>query len=434
MNGLWSAPCGNRLCGELRIPGDKSISHRALILAAIANGTSHIKGFLPGADNIATLRALQDLGVEIERTTPDEVTIQGTGMYGLKSPKAPLDLGNSGTGARLLSGLLAAQRLECIITGDASLSRRPMRRILEPLRRMGARIDAADSADTLPLHLFPVDSLRGIEWVLEPPSAQVKSAILLSALHAEGQTCIIEKEQTRDHTERMLANFGHPVQRRGERIYVTPAMHLSACDLRIPSDLSSAAFFIVAACIVPGSHLHLHGVGINPTRTAVLHLLLSMGADIRIHNERLQEGEPIADLEIRQTPLHGINIPQELVANAIDEFPILFIAAACAEGTTTLFGAEELRVKESDRISAMTRGLQTLGIDAEPTADGLTVQGGKIEGGVVEDHGDHRVAMAFLIAGSVAKNAVRVNGCQHIETSFPGFAALAQQAGLSITH
>ncbi len=426
---------GGLLVGRLRVPGDKSISHRSIMLGSLAEGVTRVTGFLEGEDSLATLRAFRAMAVEIEGPEQGRVTIHGVGMHGLRQPEGPLDLGNSGTSMRLLAGLLAGQGFEVTLTGDESLSSRPMRRVTEPLTRMGARIETTP-AGTAPLHIHPVETLHGIDYEMPVASAQVKSAILLAGLYAEGETCVTEPAPTRDHTERMLRGFGYPVQRNGSRVCLTGGGRLGACDIDVPADISSAAFFLVGASIAPGSELVLEHVGINPTRDGVITILRLMGADIEVSNERDVGGEPVADLRVRHAPLKGIRIPEELVPLAIDEFPALFVAAACAEGETVLTGAAELRVKESDRIQVMADGLRVLGIEAEPTPDGIRIVGGRLGGGEVLSHGDHRIAMAFAMAGLRAAGTIRIKDCANVNTSFPGFARLAQEAGLrlEVTH
>jgi len=422
---------GGALFGEVRVPGDKSISHRSIMLGSLAEGTTRVSGFLEGEDSLATLRAFRAMGVTIEGPNAGQVVIHGVGMHGLKPPPGPLDLGNSGTSMRLLAGLLAGQGMEVELTGDASLSSRPMRRVTEPLARMGARIDTTE-AGTAPLRIHAVDRLHGIDYELPVASAQVKSALLLAGLYAEGETCVTEPAPTRDHTERMLQGLGYAVRRQGNRICLTGGRRLTATDIDVPADISSAAFFLVGASIAPGSDLKLEHVGMNPTRDGVIRILRLMGAQIEVENSRVVGGEPVADLRVRHAPLKGIDIPPELVPLAIDEFPALFIAAACAEGETRLTGAAELRVKESDRIQVMADGLRVLGVHAVPTADGMVIQGGPLGGGEVFSHGDHRIAMAFAMAALRAAGTVRIKDCANVDTSFPGFADLAGAAGLGI--
>lgn len=401
------------------------------MLGSLAIGDTRIEGFLEGEDSLATLRAFRSMGVRIDGPQAGRVTVHGVGMHGLKPPADALDLGNSGTSMRLMTGLMAGQGVPVTLVGDASLSSRPMQRIIEPLSRMGARIDSADNG-TAPLRLQPSKGLRGIEYVMPVASAQVKSSLLLAGLYADGETCVTEPAPTRDHTERMLEGFGYAVRRAGQRVCVTGGGTLRSCDIDVPADISSAAFFLVGASIAEGSDLTLEHVGINPTRDGVIQILRAMGADISIENRREVGGEPVADLRVRSAPLRGIRIPEHLVPLAIDEFPVLFVAAACAEGETVLTGAEELRVKESDRIQVMADGLVALGIDARPTRDGIVVRGGRIGGGEVESHGDHRIAMAFTIAALRANGRILINDCANVNTSFPGFAELAAGVGCRV--
>lgn len=421
---------GGRLRGTLRVPGDKSISHRAVMLGAIAQGRTEIDGFLCSEDTLATLAAFRAMGVRIEHDG-GKVSIEGAGMFGLHAPATPLNLGNSGTSMRLLTGLLAAQSFDVVLTGDASLSARPMRRLTEPLARMGARIDATPGG-TAPLRIRGGSRLAGIVYAMPVASAQVKSGLLLAGLYAAGRTCVVEPAPSRDHTERMLSAFGCPVERAGNRVCVSGVAQPRACRIAVPADLSSAAFFVVGACIAPDSEVTLTGVGVNPTRTGCLDILRAMGADIALANERMQDGEPVADITARSSRLHGVRIPRHLVPLAIDEFPAVFVAAACAEGDTVISGAAELRVKESDRIAVMAENLLALGIAAAPVADGITIRGGLIAGGRVDSRGDHRVAMAFAIAGLRAGGPVIIDHCANVATSFPGFVELAQSAGLRI--
>lgn len=424
---------GGRLVGTLRVPGDKSISHRSIMLGSLAEGVTRVSGFLEGEDSLATLQAFRQMGVEIEGPEQGRVTIHGVGMKGLKAPAGALDLGNSGTSMRLLSGLLAGQGLQLTLTGDSSLSSRPMRRVTDPLGQMGAVIGTAENG-TAPLVIEPVSSLNGIVYPMPVASAQVKSCLLLAGLYAKGETCVIEPAPTRDHTERMLRGFGYPVERQGEKICLEGGGKLTACTIDVPADISSATFFMVGAAISEGSDVTLEHVGINPTRDGVISILRLMGAEIELLNPRDAGGEPVADLRIRSPHgLKGIRIPEELVPLAIDEFPALFVAAACAEGETLLTGAEELRVKESDRIQVMAEGLNTLGVDARATPDGIIIQGGEIGSGLVNSHGDHRIAMSFAMAALRAKGEVIIEDCANVNTSFPGFVELARGAGLAIT-
>ncbi len=422
---------GGKLSGCLRVPGDKSISHRSIMLGSLAEGETRISGFLEGEDSLATLAAFRQMGVGIDGPNAGRVRIQGVGLRGLQAPPGPLYLGNSGTSMRLMSGLLAGQSFATTLTGDASLSARPMRRVVEPLISMGAHIDT-QAGGKAPLVIHAATGLTGIDYTMPIASAQVKSCILLAALYASGTSCVTEPAPTRDHTERMLAGMGYPVQRQPGRVCIEGGHTLSGIDIEIPADISSAAFFLVAASIAPGSKLTLEHVGMNPTRTGIIDILQRMGADIEVSNARDIGGEPVADLRVRSAPLHGIDIPAELVPLAIDEFPVIFIAAACAQGRTVLSGAEELRVKESDRIQVMADGLQALGIHAGATADGMIIDGGTLGSGRVDSHGDHRIAMAFSVAALRARGEIEISNCANVNTSFPGFVEQAGNAGLLI--
>ncbi|HEB54798.1 MAG TPA: 3-phosphoshikimate 1-carboxyvinyltransferase [Gammaproteobacteria bacterium] len=422
---------GGTLNGEIRVPGDKSISHRSIMLGALAEGTTEVSGFLEGEDNLATLNAFRAMGVNITGPEQGRVSIEGVGLHGLRAPDKPLYLGNSGTSMRLLSGLMAAQAFDCTLTGDASLSGRPMRRVTVPLAEMGARIET-NEAGTPPLQIHGGQRLHGIHYDMPVASAQVKSCLLLAGLYAQGETCVSEPAPTRDHTERMLQSFAYAVKRDGNSICIAGGGRLTATRLDIPADISSATFFMVGASIAEGADITLKHVGINPTRIGVLNILRLMGANIELKNEQQVGGEPVADIRVRGTKLKGIRIPEEQVPLAIDEFPAIFVAAACAEGETLLTGARELRVKESDRIQVMADGLQILGIDARPTEDGMLIQGGPIGSGCVQSHGDHRIAMSFAMAALRASGPIEIQDCANVDTSFPGFAQLAQQAGLEI--
>lgn len=423
---------GGALRGRLRVPGDKSISHRSIMLGSLAEGTTEVYGFLEGEDSLATLQAFRAMGVKIDGPQQGRVTIHGVGLHGLKHSEGPLYLGNSGTSMRLLAGLLAGQSFATEMTGDASLSKRPMKRVTEPLSRMGAHIESTPQG-TAPLRIHGSCRLKGIRYEMPVASAQVKSCLLLAGLYAEGRTCVTEPAPTRDHTERMLRGFGYPVETRGSTVCVEGGGRLVGTSIDVPADISSAAFFLVGASIAEGSDLVLEHVGINPTRTGILHILRQMGADIELLNEREAGGEPVADIRVRASRLCGIRIPEELVPLAIDEFPALFVAAACAEGETVLTGAEELRVKESDRIQVMADGLRAVGIDAQPTPDGMIVRGGAMTGGRIASHGDHRIAMSFAIAALRAGGTMTIDDCANVNTSFPGFVELAARAGLRIT-
>ena len=422
---------GAGLRGHLQVPGDKSISHRAIMLGAIAEGETRIEGFLEGADALATLTAFRRLGVEIEGPQAGRVRVRGVGLRGLMAPDGPLDMGNSGTSMRLLAGLLCGQSFPSTLCGDDSLSRRPMRRVMEPLGLMGANI-VGTGPGTAPLTITPVPRLQGIEYPMPVASAQVKSCLLLAGLYAQGETCVTEPVRTRDHTERMLTGFGYSVRRVASKVCLTGGGRLTACRLEVPADISSAAFFLVGASIAEGSDLVLTGVGINPTRVGVINILRTMGADIELLDRRTVGGEPVAEIRVRPARLKGIQVPVDQVPLAIDEFPAIFIAAACAQGETVLTGAEELRVKESDRIQVMADGLATLGIEVEPRPDGIRIVGGQLGSGTVDAHGDHRIAMSFAIAGLRAAGPIEIRDCANVETSFPGFARLAAAVGLGI--
>jgi len=431
---------GGRLRGRIRVPGDKSISHRSIMLGAIAEGITEVTGFLEGADSLATLQAFRDMGVRIEGPEKGHVVVHGVGLRGLKAPIGPLDMGNSGTAMRLMAGILAGQAFESELIGDASLSKRPMKRVTDPLGKMGAHIETAPDG-TPPLHIYPVgEALHGIDYTLPMASAQVKSAILLAGLYAQGETCVTEPAPTRDHTERMLRGFGYDVRTQKldamrSRICLTGGGTLKGTHIDVPSDISSAAFFMVGAAIAEDADLVIEHVGVNPTRTGVIDILRLMGADITLENERTVGGEPVADIRVRSSQLKGIDIPPELVPLAIDEFPVLFVAAAVAEGTTVLRGAEELRVKESDRIQVMADALHTLGVEAEPTPDGMIIHGGKPfrpQQGVIDSHHDHRISMASAIAALRTPSEVIIDDCANVATSFPTFVELARQAGLEI--
>lgn len=426
----WIAGPGMPLHGGVEVPGDKSISHRAVMLAAIADGTSRIDGFLEGADTRATAAAFAAMGVRIDTPEPAARIVHGVGIDGLRAPQAPLDCGNAGTAMRLLAGLLAGQPFNSTLTGDASLSRRPMQRVIEPLHAMGARIDSNHGLP--PLHISGGQSLVGIDYALPVASAQVKSALLLAGLHASGETQIREPHPTRDYTERMLDAFGVDIAFAPGHARLRGGQRLRATDVLVPADFSSAAFFIVAASLVTGSDIRMARVGVNPRRTGLLHVMRAMGADIRVENVGAEGGEPVADLIVRHAPLRGIDVPAGHVADMIDEFPALFVAAACATGTTRITGAAELRVKESDRIATMAAGLRMLGIHVEETPDGATIQGGRLHGGHVHSHGDHRVAMAFAVAAQCASGQVVIGDVGNVATSFPGFAETASRAGFGL--
>ena len=429
---IFTVRPGGSLRGEIRVPGDKSISHRSIMLGSIAEGITRVTGFLEAEDALATLKAFRAMGVEIEGPDEGNVTIHGVGLNGLKAPETLLYLGNSGTSMRLLSGLLAGQTFDSVLTGDESLSKRPMRRVTLPLAEMSAQIVTEDDG-TAPLAIGGTSALTGIHYEMPIASAQVKSCLLLAGLYAKGETTITEPAPTRDHTERMLEGCGYPIERVGNKVSITSGHRLNAVDIDVPSDISSAAFFLVGASIAANSSVRLNHVGINETRTGIIEILKLMGADITLINEREVGGEWVADIQVNSSQLKGIEIPEHLVPLAIDEFPVLFVAAACAEGVTVLTGAEELRVKESDRIQVMADGLQQLKVKAEPTPGGMIIRGGEIEGGEVISHGDHRIAMAFAIAGLRSKAPIVIHDCENVNTSFPEFVSLAGGLGLDIS-
>lgn len=438
---------GGTLSGTFTVAGDKSVSHRSIMLGALATGTTHVTGFLEGEDALATLQAFRDMGVNIDGPKNGEVTIHGVGLNGLKEPAGALYMGNSGTSMRLLAGLLSAQAFDSVMTGDPSLNKRPMERIAKPLRLMGAKIQSTGERGTPPISITGNQQLTGIYYDLPMASAQVKSGILLAGLWAQGTTSVTEPEPTRDHSERMLRAFGYEVKtqtnNQGNTISLNGGGTLKGTHIQVPADISSAAFFMVAACIAKNSDITLAQVGINPTRTGIIEILKQMGADITLSNEKMAGGEPIADIRIRASQLKGIHIPEDQVPLAIDEFPAIFIAAACATGQTVLTGAAELRVKESDRIQVMADGLKTLGIDCTPTEDGIIIQGKGVDGidnewqpvfsgGEIESHHDHRIAMSFAMAGLRATENIIISGTETVATSFPNFTQLAQQAGLQL--
>ncbi|MCG8311796.1 MAG: bifunctional prephenate dehydrogenase/3-phosphoshikimate 1-carboxyvinyltransferase [Pseudomonadales bacterium] len=426
---------GGNVSGAIRVPGDKSISHRSIMLGSLAEGVTEVDGFLEGEDALATLQAFRDMGVTIEGPSNGHVKIFGVGINGLKAPPGPLYLGNSGTSMRLLAGLLSAQAFDTELSGDESLSKRPMKRVSDPLALMGAKIEP-QSDGTPPLKITGNTPLKCIHYDMPMASAQVKSCVLLAGLYADGETSVVEPAPTRDHTERMLRGFGYAVKTEGAKASLLGGGTLTATKIDVPADISSAAFFMVAASITPGAELLLEHVGINPTRVGVINILRAMGADLDVLNEREVGGEPVADIRVRYAQLKGIDIPEDQVPLAIDEFPVLFIAAACANGRTRLTGAEELRVKESDRIQAMADGLKILGVDARATTDGIVIEGGSIgstEGSSgIESHGDHRIAMAFVVAGLRAQGDIVINNCANVATSFPNFVELARKVGMLV--
>jgi 3-phosphoshikimate 1-carboxyvinyltransferase len=422
---------GGQVGGEIRVPGDKSISHRAAMLGAVAEGTTEVRGFLDGADCLATLGALAAMGVPAERPAAGILRVHGRGLRGLRAPPSALDLGNSGTSMRLLAGLLAGQDFDTVLIGDASLMARPMERVAAPLRRMGADVRTREGRP--PVAIRGGRRLAGARHRLEVPSAQVKSALLLAGLQAEGRTSVVEPAATRDHTERMLEAFGVNVERSADEVTIAGGARLKATRIEIPGDFSSAAFFIVAGLIAGRGPLVLRDVGVNPTRTALIDILRLMGADIRLQARATVTGEPRADIEVYPGALHGTVVPEALVPAALDELPVLFAAAAVAAGETVVTGAGELRVKESDRLAAMAGGLAALGIAVETMPDGLRIRGGEVGGGSVASQGDHRVAMAFAVLGARARAPIAIAEVENVATSFPGFADLARTAGLRLS-
>lgn len=419
------------LKGSIKVPGDKSISHRSIMLGSIANGVTNVSGFLEGEDTLATLNAFKDMGVKIEREGSN-VVINGVGMNGLRPSLKPLNLGNSGTSIRLMTGLLSAQCFDSMLCGDESLSKRPMARIIDPLREMGAIIKSSDSMP--PLSISGNQKLSALKYTLPVASAQIKSCLLLAGLYADGETCITENETTRDHTERMLKGFGYQVTSSSGKVSLTGGGQLQACDIEVPSDISSAAFFIVAASIAKNADITLEAVNINPTRTGVIEILKLMGANIELNNQREEAGELVSDIRVGSSSLKGITIPEELVPLAIDEFPAIFIAASCAHGETLLTGARELRVKESDRIQVMADGLLSLGIENEVLEDGIRIKGGEFQKqtSIIKSHHDHRISMAFAIASARSNFELDIEGVDNVKTSFPNFVELVNQVGMNL--
>jgi 3-phosphoshikimate 1-carboxyvinyltransferase len=425
-----------RVFGTMTVPGDKSISHRALMLSGIAEGVSEVSGFLASEDCLASLAAMRALGVRIEQSGETRVRVHGVGMHGLKGAGRALDMGNAGTAMRLFTGLLSAQKFDSQLIGDASLMKRPMERVAKPLREMGA--DVRTHNGTPPVDIGGTRRLHGIEYQMPIASAQVKSAILLASLYAAGPTTITAPAVSRDHSERMLASCGVKLDIDGLRITLHPPQRLMSQKITVPGDFSSAAFFIVAGLLAaPAEGLLIQNVGLNPTRTGLLSILRRMGANIEISNPRESAAEPVADLRVFASPLRGIAVPKDLVSLAIDELPVLFIAAACAQGETWVTGAEELRVKESDRIAAMSAGLTALGVAHTALPDGMQIkgrgQGSAFTSGVIDSFGDHRIAMSFAIASLRAAGAIEIRDVANVATSFPGFVPLAQSVGLAIS-
>lgn len=422
----------SRVAGRVRVPGDKSISHRSVMLGGLAEGRTEVSGFLASADCLATLEAFRAMGVQVERHAETSLTVHGRGLDGLSKPAAVLDMGNAGTAIRLSMGLLAGQRFESVLTGDASLRSRPMERVARPLRQMGADILTTDGKP--PVTVRPVDRLAGIHYDLPVASAQVKSAILLAGLYAEGTTTVTEPAPTRDHTERMLRGFGLQVRTEGARVSLTGRQKLHGTRIEVPGDISSAAFFLVAGCLAGVDGFVVENVGVNPTRTGIIDILKLMGADLTVHPRGTQGSEPVADIEVRRSNLKGIAVPEELVPLAIDELPVLFIAAAGAQGETVFSGAAELRVKESDRLAVMAEGLTRTGVPNELAPDGIRIQGGhRLRAAAIDSHGDHRIAMSFTVASLLADGELVVRDVENVGTSFPGFVETARSCGLAVT-
>ncbi len=416
---------------SVTVPGDKSVSHRALMLGSIAEGRTEVSGFLAGEDCLATLAAMRSMGVDIQQASATEMSIEGVGLHGLRGADADLDLGNSGTAMRLMTGLLAGQGFDSVLIGDESLSGRPMGRIIKPLSSMGAKIESRDGKP--PLIIRGQDKLQAIDYELPMASAQVKSAVLLAGLYADGTTRVTEPAVTRDHTERMLGSMGVSVVTNSGTIAITGGQQLRGCVVSVPADLSSAAFVMLAALLAENADIQIKNVGVNPTRTGVINILQSMGADITLENPQLLGEEPVADIRVRSSKLRGGIVDPALVSLAIDEFPILFVAAAAALGKTVFSGIGELRVKESDRISAMADGMRILGISVDETPDGATVHGGRFSGGIVQSCGDHRVAMSLALAGTIASDEVIVDDVAAVDTSFPGFRDVMAAFGAEIS-
>lgn len=419
---------GSSLRGKIEVPGDKSISHRALILGSLAKGETTINNFLHSADCLATANIFRQLGIRIIEKER-RVIVSGKGLKGLSAPPGPLDVGNSGTSIRLLSGVLAGQDFFSEISGDESIRRRPMGRVARPLQQMGAVISGRLSGEEIyaPLKIKG-GKLQSINYQLPVPSAQVKSAILLAGLFAEGETSVTEKVLSRDHTERMLEYFGARVRRRGLQTMVSGGMEFFGLEIDVPGDISSAAFFLVAAAITPGSDIKIANVGLNPARTGIIDVLHRMGADLRVENERIVSGEPRGEVTIKTSPLKGIVLDGEIIPRIIDEIPVIAVAATRAEGRTEIRGAKELRVKESDRIKTTAAELRKMGARVEELPDGLIIDGPtKLYGGKIESWGDHRIAMAAAVAGLVAEGETVINNTTCVETSFPGFKELLLQ-------
>lgn len=414
------------LKGELAVPGDKSISHRSIMLGAIANGITTVRGFLRGEDNMSTMHAFRAMGVNID-DDGETISIHGRGLHGLQEPGDVLDCGNSGTTIRLITGLLSGQSFFSVVTGDQYLRKRPMKRVVEPLTRMGARILGRNQGSLAPLAING-GALTGIEYNSPVSSAQIKSSIMLAGLYAEGETTVHEPSLSRDHSERMFSQFGASLALSEDGVTVRGGYELKAQEISVPGDISSAAFFIVAALITPGSELLIRNVGVNPTRTGVIDILKEMGGDIELLDQRQLSGEPVADILVRTSRLKGIKISGSVVPRAIDEFPAVCVAAACAEGVTSIRDARELRVKETDRITAMAGNLRTLGVTVSETEDGMDITGvERLAGGDVESFGDHRIAMSLSVAALVASGGITIRDIDCVATSFPNFFQLLEK-------
>lgn len=414
----------------LSVPGDKSISHRALMLGSLADGVTEISGFLVGDDCLATLAAMRAMGVGIEQRNDTSLTVNGVGLHGLAAPNDALNLGNSGTAMRLMAGVLCGQDFDSTLVGDESLNKRPMQRVITPLEQMGAKIESAEGKP--PLRIHGRQALAAINYTLPVASAQVKSCVLLAGLYAKGRNTVVEPAVTRDHTERMLTAMGVTVEAADGRVSIDGGQTLRGTEIRVPGDLSSAAFVMLAAILADDTDILIKNVGVNPTRTGVIDILRTLGADISLENRQLLGHEPVADIHVRSSQLIGCAVDPNLVSLAIDEFPVLFVAAAAARGTTSFTGIGELRVKESDRIASMAKGMRSLGIDVEESDDGAIIHGGSFTGGVVESFADHRIAMALAVAGSVASGPVQIRNVDNVDTSFPGFADTMNSLGIKV--
>lgn len=415
---------------SITVPGDKSVSHRALLLGSIASGRTEVSGFLAGDDCLATMEAMKTLGVDIQQPSATEISIEGVGLHGLQAAPKDLDLGNSGTAMRLMAGILSGQPFDSVLSGDESLNSRPMGRVVEPLQQMGANISSRENRP--PLTIRRTHKLRSINYILPVASAQVKSAVLLAGLYATGMTCVTEPAITRDHTERMLRSMGGTVTVTNGRISIAGGQTLRGCQIQVPADLSSASFVILAVLLADNADVLIKNVGVNPTRTGVIEILQGMGAEISFENPQLFGEEPTADIRVRSSRLQGGTVNPDLVSLAIDEFPVLFVAAAAASDKTVFSGLGELRVKESDRIAAMAAGMRILGIEVDESEDGAVVHGGRFGGGIVQSHGDHRVAMSLAVAGSIATDDVIVENVAAVQTSFPGFQDCMAAIGADI--